>query len=69
MASCCWVLIVTAKFGAIASIELHSGLYAFGALVLLFMADYQPGCASDSVILTSPDREGQQMSLLGRGGA
>lgn len=31
------VLIVTVKLGAIASIEVHSGLYAFGAAVLLIM--------------------------------
>ncbi|WP_010322099.1 paraquat-inducible protein A [Marinobacterium stanieri] len=31
------VLIVTVKLGAIASIEVHSGLYAFGASVLMIM--------------------------------
>jgi len=32
------VLIVTVKLGAIASIQVHSGLYIFGAAVLLIMA-------------------------------
>ncbi|NQY27002.1 MAG: paraquat-inducible protein A [Piscirickettsiaceae bacterium] len=31
------ILIVTVKLGAIASIEVHSGLYIFGAAVLLIM--------------------------------
>ena len=31
------VLLVTVKLGAIASIEVHSGLYVFGAAVLLIM--------------------------------
>lgn len=31
------ILIVTVKLGAIASIEVHSGLYAFGASVLMIM--------------------------------
>lgn len=31
------VLIVTVKFGAVASVEIHLGLYIFGAAVLLIM--------------------------------
>lgn len=31
------ILIVTVKLGAIASVEVHPGLYVFGAAVLLIM--------------------------------
>jgi paraquat-inducible protein A len=31
------ILIVTVKLGALASVEIHSGLYIFGAAVLLIM--------------------------------